>query len=105
MCFILIRRGWPSFDNSTAPTTNILPDGLRPGEKLHEKPLIGEGLLTAPHPKILRAEERCLSELQMASALRTVRAAVSSGDAEAARQIVRDHVEAFAGLPCVAARQ
>ena len=27
--------------------------GLRPGEKLHEELLIGEGLLTTPHSKIL----------------------------------------------------
>ena len=30
MCFILIRRGCPSLDNSTAQTTNIFPTGLRP---------------------------------------------------------------------------
>jgi len=82
----------------------IVVTGLRPGEKLHEELLIGEGLLTTPHPKILRAEESCLSELKMAGALRAVRAAVSSGDAEAARQVVRDYVEGFADLPRVAAQ-
>jgi FlaA1/EpsC-like NDP-sugar epimerase len=82
----------------------ILVTGLRPGEKLHEELLIGEGLLTTPHPKILRAEERCLSELKMAGALRALRAAVTSGDAEAARQVVRDYVEEFSGPAKVAAQ-
>jgi FlaA1/EpsC-like NDP-sugar epimerase len=80
--------------------------GLRPGEKLHEELLIGEGLLTTPHPKILRAEERSLTELKMAAALRALRAAVASGDPEAARGIVRDYVEEYqapARAPAVAA--
>ena len=82
---------------------DIVVTGLRPGEKLHEELLIGEGLLTTPHPKILRAEERSLSELQMAAALRALRSAVATGDAEAARQVVRDYVEEFAGHQAVAA--
>jgi FlaA1/EpsC-like NDP-sugar epimerase len=69
--------------------------GLRPGEKLHEELLIGEGLLTTPHPKILRAEENALSELQMAAALRSLRAAVAAGDAAAARDVVSTYVEGF----------
>ncbi|MFV0492650.1 MAG: polysaccharide biosynthesis protein [Pseudorhodobacter sp.] len=77
----------------------IAVTGLRPGEKLHEELLIGEGLLTTPHPKILRAHERALSELEMAAALRTLREAVASGDAEAARDVVRRYVEGY--LPSV----
>jgi FlaA1/EpsC-like NDP-sugar epimerase len=69
--------------------------GLRPGEKLHEELLIGEGLLTTPHPKILRAEEGSLTELQMAAALRALRTAVAAGDAAAARAVIRDYVEGF----------
>lgn len=61
--------------------------GRRPGEKLHEELLIGEGLLTTPHPKILHAREDCLSELEIASALREVRAAVAAGDDAAARAV------------------
>ncbi|MGO4906795.1 polysaccharide biosynthesis protein [Pseudorhodobacter sp. W20_MBD10_FR17] len=66
----------------------ILVTGLRPGEKLHEELLIGERLLKTPHPKILRAQEQSLTELQMASALRALRAAVAIGDADAARNVV-----------------
>jgi FlaA1/EpsC-like NDP-sugar epimerase len=66
--------------------------GLRPGEKLHEELLIGKGLLTTPHPKILRAEEESLSELEMAKALKEIGAVVSSGDVAAARQMILDLV-------------
>jgi FlaA1/EpsC-like NDP-sugar epimerase len=69
--------------------------GLRPGEKLHEELLIGEGLLTTPHPKILRAREDGLSELRMAAALRGLREAMAAGDPAAALAVVRSCVEGF----------
>jgi FlaA1/EpsC-like NDP-sugar epimerase len=80
----------------------IVVTGLRPGEKLHEELLIGEGLLATPHPRILRAAERSLSELQAASMLRALRAAVAAGDATAARAVIRDHVEPTAPRPDLA---
>jgi FlaA1/EpsC-like NDP-sugar epimerase len=73
----------------------ILVTGLRPGEKLHEELLIGAGPITTPHPKILRAHEQSLTELQMASALRALRAAVSVGDAEAARNVVVAYADGY----------
>ncbi|HEX9857109.1 MAG TPA: nucleoside-diphosphate sugar epimerase/dehydratase, partial [Paracoccaceae bacterium] len=73
----------------------IAVTGLRPGEKLHEELLIGEGFLTTPHSKILRAREAGLSELEMASALRALRSAVAVGDADAARRVVTDWVEGY----------
>ncbi|MBL4915693.1 polysaccharide biosynthesis protein [Szabonella alba] len=82
----------------------ILVTGLRPGEKLHEELLIGEGLLTTPHPKILRAQEQSLSELQMASALRALRGAVATGDKEAALDLVRTYVEGYGQSARVAAK-
>lgn len=69
--------------------------GLRPGEKLHEELLIGEGLLTTPHSKILRAREISLSELDMAKALQNLRNAVARGDADAARAVAVAHVEGY----------
>lgn len=69
--------------------------GLRPGEKLHEELLIGEGLLTTPHSKILRARENSLSELDMAKALQELGRAVTKGDAEAARHLAMDYVEGY----------
>ncbi len=73
--------------------------GLRPGEKLHEELLIGEGLLTTPHAKILRAREVSLSELDMAKALQTLRNAMATGDAEAARAVAAAYVEGYGGVP------
>jgi FlaA1/EpsC-like NDP-sugar epimerase len=79
--------------------------GLRPGEKLHEELLIGEGLLTTPHPKILRALERSLTELEMASALRALRTAVAMGDANAAHTVIHTYVEGYRAPDQVAAAQ
>lgn len=73
----------------------IVTTGLRPGEKLHEELLIGEGLLTTPHPKILRAQEARLSEIEIASALRALRHAVATGDQTAARSVVARWVEGY----------
>ncbi len=71
--------------------------GLRPGEKLHEELLIGQGLLTTPHPKILRAAEESLSELEMATALHELAGYMATGDADALRdrtmQLVRPRDE------------
>jgi len=73
----------------------IVITGLRPGEKLHEELLIGEGLLTTPNSKILRAKEHSLTELEMASALRALRTAVATGSPEAARAVIYSHVEGY----------
>jgi FlaA1/EpsC-like NDP-sugar epimerase len=69
--------------------------GLRPGEKLHEELLIGEGLLTTPHAKILRARESSISELDMAKALQSLRNAMATGDANAARAVAAAYVEGY----------
>lgn len=71
----------------------ILFTGLRPGEKLCEELLIGTDMLTTPHPKILRAQETHLSELEMANVLQEVRRAVDTHDAEAASLIAERWVE------------
>jgi FlaA1/EpsC-like NDP-sugar epimerase len=73
----------------------ILVTGLRPGEKLHEELLIGEGLLTTPHPRILRAREDCASELDMANALARLRIAIGQGDAAAALDVLDTVVEGY----------
>lgn len=65
----------------------IVVIGLRKGEKLHEELLIGQGLLTTPHPKILRAAEESLPELEIAHALRTLGGYMATGDAEGARDL------------------
>ncbi|SEN47714.1 NDP-sugar epimerase, includes UDP-GlcNAc-inverting 4,6-dehydratase FlaA1 and capsular polysaccharide biosynthesis protein EpsC [Loktanella fryxellensis] len=67
--------------------------GLRPGEKIHEELLIGEGQLTTPHPKILQANEAALSELEMASAIKALRRAIETADEVALRAVVARWVE------------
>jgi FlaA1/EpsC-like NDP-sugar epimerase len=69
--------------------------GLRPGEKLHEELLIEPGMLTTPHEKILRVQERSLTPMQIASALKELRSAAAVGDAIAARRVVETYVEDF----------
>ncbi|GAA4220861.1 polysaccharide biosynthesis protein [Sagittula marina] len=67
--------------------------GLRPGEKLHEELLISSDMLTTPHPKILRAQESSVSEFEMATALKDLRHAITTGDEEAARNVIGRWVE------------
>lgn len=73
----------------------IVTTGLRPGEKLHEELLIGSDMLTTPHPKILRAQEAFLSELEIANALKTLRTAIEEDDEMSARAVVYRWVEGF----------
>ncbi len=70
--------------------------GLRPGEKLYEELLIGEGFLTTAHEKIFAAREAHLSEIEIASALRALRAAVATADDDAARAVIARWVEGYA---------
>lgn len=67
--------------------------GMRPGEKLHEELLIGGGQLTTEHPKITRAMEMSLSEIEIATAMRDLRDAIDSDDAVAARAVLARWVE------------
>ncbi|MFQ1702130.1 polysaccharide biosynthesis protein [Loktanella agnita] len=69
--------------------------GLRPGEKLYEELLITENLSTTPHAKILRAEEVPLSEIEVASLLRSTEAAIASADPAALRRIIEGRVEGY----------
>ena len=73
--------------------------GLRPGEKIHEELLIGEGQTTTPHPKILLEAEAALSEIEIAAALKALRAAIAAGDAAAVRAVAARWVEGGAVAP------
>lgn len=75
----------------------IVVTGLRPGEKLHEELLIEPGMLTTPHEKILRAQERGLTPIQMAAALRDLRNAVEVGDTTGALSVLETCVEGYEG--------
>lgn len=67
--------------------------GLRPGEKLHEELLIGSDMLTTPHPRILRAQEGHLSEIELAKALKSLSEAIETRDVALLRTILDQWME------------
>lgn len=73
----------------------IVTTGLRPGEKLFEELLLSNETLTTPHPKIMRAMESSLSEIEVAKVLKDLRAAIDGNDAEAARDLIKHWVEGY----------
>ena len=72
---------------------DIVLTGLRPGEKLHEELLIGQGQITTPHPKILQAREDHLSQIEVAAGLKALRAAVVDADERTLRSVIARWVE------------
>ncbi|MEM8774512.1 MAG: nucleoside-diphosphate sugar epimerase/dehydratase [Pseudomonadota bacterium] len=76
----------------------IAVTGLRPGEKLHEELLIGSDMLTTPHPKILRAQETHLSEIEMANVLQSLRIAVDTRDVKLLHNTLDQWIEQEEGV-------
>lgn len=62
--------------------------GLRPGEKLEEEISISGDLVPTRYRKILCAREARLSEIEVATALRGLRAAMAAGDVAQARAVI-----------------
>ena len=70
--------------------------GLRPGEKLYEELLIDDdSLVGTPHPKILRAEETMLSQLEVAGMLKELQAGVTEGDTARLRALIEKRVDGY----------
>lgn len=70
--------------------------GLRPGEKLYEELLIdNDSLVGTPHPKILRAEESMLSQLEVAGMLKELQACVTAGDRPRLRTLIFNRVDGY----------
>ena len=67
--------------------------GLRPGEKLHEELLIGSQTLSTPHPKIMRAQESALSELEMAQAIASLHRSIETRDLDLLRNTLKRWIE------------
>ena len=82
----------------------IVVTGLRPGEKLHEELLIGSTMLSTPHPKILRAQEGSLSEIEVRAATTALRAAIAASDAVAARAVLARWVEGYGAASAAGGR-
>lgn len=71
----------------------IVMTGLRPGEKLYEELLIGAESRPTVHPKIVRAHEPQLSEIEVASVMKAIRTAVADMDEDALRNVLDRWVE------------
>ncbi|GAA3859971.1 nucleoside-diphosphate sugar epimerase/dehydratase [Celeribacter arenosi] len=70
--------------------------GLRPGEKLYEELLIDQkNVVPTPHPKILRAEEDYLSQIEVAAFLREVQQAIDSSNATQLRKVVAARIDGY----------
>lgn len=93
----MIRLSGRSLRDAQNPNGDIqiITTGLRPGEKLYEELLLTDDLLPTPHPKILRARETCLSEIEIASALNELNKAISNGDTTAGRKVVERWVHGY----------
>ncbi|MDC7708928.1 polysaccharide biosynthesis protein [Vogesella indigofera] len=69
--------------------------GLRPGEKLYEELLIGDGVLATDHPRIMRAQEYHLPPAQLADHLAALRSACAALDAPRAFAELQQVVHEF----------
>lgn len=80
-------------ENNPDGDIEIKITGLRPGEKLYEELLIGSDMLTTPHPKILRAQEGHLSEIELAKTLKSLTEAIETRDVALLRQTLQTAIE------------
>lgn len=69
--------------------------GLRPGEKLYEELLVDDSLCGTPHAKILRAEEKPISQIEAASLIRGLQAAIDAEDAALLRKLIEERVDGY----------
>ncbi|MCX7566012.1 nucleoside-diphosphate sugar epimerase/dehydratase [Sulfitobacter sp. F26169L] len=69
--------------------------GLRPGEKMSEELTLSDSLLGTSYPKIFMTHEEGLSQIEIATALRSLREAFVASDEDMARDVVRRWVEGF----------
>lgn len=72
--------------------------GLRPGEKLYEELLIDGNVLTTPHPRIMRAQEKFLPYDVLMESLQAMRDDIEKHDKQAVlahlRHLVQEYVPA-----------
>jgi FlaA1/EpsC-like NDP-sugar epimerase len=66
--------------------------GLRPGEKLFEELLVGDGVTSTDHPMIMSASERHLSWAEVEDALWQMEVLLRSGDAARLRELLKRFV-------------
>jgi len=83
----------PRDANNPHGDIEIVMTGLRPGEKMYEELLIGTDSRPTVHPKIMRAQEPQLSEIEVAAVLKAVRGAAGDLDEAALRVVLARWVE------------
>ena len=69
--------------------------GLRPGEKLYEELLIGDGAQPSPHPRIMKAHEPFLPWSQLQVVLQTLEQAIQNDAHPLMQQTLRSHVHGY----------
>ena len=69
--------------------------GLRPGEKLYEELLIGDGAQPTIHPRIMKAHESFLPWPRLAPALEALELAMAAGNAETVRTLLLQLVSGY----------
>lgn len=75
--------------------------GLRPGEKLFEELLIGSNVSATDHPKIMRANERCLNLVQVEHILSKLTLALERSDCKCVREILLKAGTDYTGSDCI----
>lgn len=73
----------------------IVFTGLRPGEKLYEELLIGDGAQPTPHPRILRAHEEHLAWEVLEGRLQALEQAIHQADSAAMMALLHELVPGF----------
>jgi FlaA1/EpsC-like NDP-sugar epimerase len=79
---------------------DIVITGLRPGEKLYEELLIGDKPEPTSHPRIMKAQEACLTWPELEPQLNTLRRACQAGDVEGIKAVLCACVQGY-GEPVV----
>ena len=74
----------------------IAVTGLRPAEKLYEELLIGDDPQPTTHPRIMKAQEACLTWTELAPHLETLRSAAAAGDLPGIKAVLGSCVQGFA---------
>jgi FlaA1/EpsC-like NDP-sugar epimerase len=82
-------------DESLDGDIEIRFTGLRPGEKLYEELLIGDNVAKTRHPKIMMANEACLSPREIEIELQKLRRACDTNDHAAILKVLRESVSGF----------